>query len=171
MIFANIQLGKNVEIDVTTSINNVIIQDHTRIGKRCSIFGSIENPLEIGTNSYIGMNSILNGYSAKLKIGNNVSIAQNVNIMCDSGPNASLEMQKIFPIIKGSITIGDHCWIGANVIIMPNVQLGDFCVVAANSFVNKKFPSFCIIGGTPAKIIRKLTTYEIEKIKENDQIS
>ncbi|MCX6266787.1 MAG: DapH/DapD/GlmU-related protein [Bacteroidetes bacterium] len=81
--------------------------------------------------------------------------------MADSGPNASPAMQKIFPLIIGSVNVGNHCWLGASVIIMPNVSLGDYCIVAANSFVNKSFPSFSIIGGNPAKLIRIFTKEEI----------
>jgi acetyltransferase-like isoleucine patch superfamily enzyme len=103
------------------------------------------------------MFSIVNGFAAKVIIGHNVSIAQNVNIMADSGPNASPLMQQYYPLITGSVTIGDHSWIGANAIIMPGVELGDFCVVAANSFVNKSFPSGSVIGGNPAKLLRTLT--------------
>lgn len=165
MKFSNINLGKNVEIDVSSSVNNVIIGDNVRIAKRCSVFGSPENLLEIGTDSYIGMNSILNGYAAKLTIGCNVSIAQNVNIMVDSGPNASELLQKVFPIIKKPVMIGNHSWIGAGSIIMPGVSLGDFCIVAANSFVNESFGPFTIIGGNPAKIIRSFTGEEKKKIE------
>ncbi len=164
MIYANITLGSNVEIDPTTSINNVIIKDNARISKRCSIYGGPDNQLELGANAYVGMNSIINGFAAKIKIGENVSISQNVNIMVDSGPNASPEMLRIFPIEKGPITIGNSCWIGASSIIMPNVTLGEFCVVAANSFVNKSFPPFSIIGGSPARLIRNFTPDEIEKM-------
>jgi acetyltransferase-like isoleucine patch superfamily enzyme len=171
MKFSNIILGQNIEIDPSSSINNVRIGDNVKIAKRCSIFGSPTNLLEIGNDSYIGMNSILNGFIGTLKIGSNVSIAQNVNIMCDSGPNASEVMQIIFPIIRGSVFIGDHCWIGANVIVMPNIEIGEFSVIAANSFVNKSFEPFSVIGGTPAKLIRKLTKVEIEKLLNNDQIS
>jgi acetyltransferase-like isoleucine patch superfamily enzyme len=102
----------------------------------------------------------LNGFAEKLIIGGNVSIAQIVNIMVDSGPNASAAMQKVFPIKKGPVSIGNNCWIGANAIIMPDVQLGEFCVVAANSFVNKSFPAFSIIGGSPARLIRRFTEEE-----------
>ena len=160
MKFANIYLGANVEIDSTSSVNNVRIGDNVRIAKRCSVYGSPENLLEIGSGSYIGMNSILNGYSAKLRIGSNVSIAQNVNVLVDSGPNASPTLQLVFPIEKKSVTIGDHVWIGSGSIIMPGVTLGDFCVVAANSYVNESFESFTIIGGSPAKIIRTFTSEE-----------
>ena len=165
MKFSNIQLGENVEIDPSTSFNNVVISHDVRIAKRCSIFGGPENVLEIGSYSYVGMNTIINGFVAKVKIGSHVSIAQNVNIMADSGPNASQEMQRIFPLEKGEIQIGDHCWIGASAVIMPNVHLGEFCVVAANSYVNSSFPKYSIIGGSPARLIRTLTEEEIKNIK------
>jgi acetyltransferase-like isoleucine patch superfamily enzyme len=165
MKYANIKLGKDVEIDITSTVNNVIIGDYVKIAKRCSIYGGPENLLEIGSNSYVGMNSILNGFNAKLKIGNNVSIAQNVSIMADSGPNASPALQSVFPIERKAVTIGDHVWIGTGSIIMPGVVLGDFCIVAANSYVNKSFDSFTIIGGSPAKIIRTFTDEEKQKFK------
>ena len=160
MKVANINLGDSVEIDPSSSINNVIFGDNVKIAKRCSVYGSPENLLEIGENSYVGMNSIVNGFSAKLKIGKNVSIAQNVNIMVDSGPNASPAMQRVFPIEKGPVAIGNNCWIGASAIIMPNVNLGEFCIVAANSYVNTSFPAFSIIGGIPARRIRTFTEEE-----------
>lgn len=164
MKIANINLGKDVEIHETTSINNVIVGDNVKIAKRCSVFGSINTPIIIGANSYIGMNSILNGYSCKLKIGSNVSIAQNVNIMVDSGPNASKNLQCVFPIIKGSVVIGEHSWIGASSIIMPNVKLGKYCVVAANSYVTNSFENFSIIGGCPARLIRRFSEKEIKQM-------
>ena len=153
---SNITLGKDVVIDFSSTFNNVTIGDNVKIAKNCNIFGSNEHILKIGKESYIGMCSLLNGYASKLIIGKNVSIEQNVNIMTDSGPNASKEMQEYFPLINGPITIGDHSWIGANSIIMPNVDLGEFCVVAANSFVNKSFPPYSVIGGNPAKLIKNI---------------
>jgi acetyltransferase-like isoleucine patch superfamily enzyme len=163
MVISNVILGMNVDIDPSTSINNVKIGDNTRIAKRCSIFGGVNNILEIGNDCYIGMNSLVNGFSAKIAIGSFVSIAQGVNIMSDSGPNASVLLQRIFPIEIGEVEIGHNCWIGAGTILMPNIVLGEFCVVAANSYVNKSFPSYSIIGGTPAKIIRYFS--EDEKMK------
>ncbi|RYE13474.1 MAG: acyltransferase, partial [Rickettsiales bacterium] len=41
-------------------------------------------------------------------------------------------------------------------IIMPNVKIGKFCVVAANSFVNKSFDDYSLIAGSPAKFIKKI---------------
>jgi len=156
MITSNIQLGEGVSIDPSSSVNNVTVGNHVKIAKNCSIFGSAQFPLEIGDSTYIGMFSIINGFKAKVSIGKNVSIAQNVNIMADSGPNASPLMQQYYPMITGNVKIGDHSWLGANVIIMPGVELGEFCVVAANTFVDKSFPSYSVIGGNPAKLIKRI---------------
>lgn len=164
MIFANIQLGNNVEIDPSSSINNIQIGDNVKIAKRVSAFGSKTHPLTIGEGTYIGMNCVLNGYAAPLSIGSHVSFAQNVNVMVDSGPNASEVMQRIFPLEHGPVSIGDHTWIGASAIIMPNVNIGKYCVIAAGSFVKNSFPDYSIIGGCPARLIRQLTDDEINKI-------
>jgi acetyltransferase-like isoleucine patch superfamily enzyme len=168
MKFSNIELGENVDIDPSSSINNVSLKNNVRIAKRCSIFGGSDNVLEIRENSYVGMNSVLNGFAAKVTIGANVSIAQSVTILCDSGPNASPQLQRLFPLENGPVTIGNHCWIGAFSMIMPDVTLGEFCIVAAKSFVNQSFPAYSIIGGTPAKLIRKFTEEEIEQLLKND---
>lgn len=53
------------------------------------------------------------------------------------------------------IRIGKKCWIGANAVILPGVQIGDNVIVAAGAVVSKSFPSNVVIGGVPAKIINK----------------
>jgi acetyltransferase-like isoleucine patch superfamily enzyme len=161
---SDIIYGQNVQVDPSSSLNFAILGDNVKIARNCSVFGSEGNILEIGRGTYIGMNSMVNGYSADVKIGEFVSIAQNVYIMADSGPNASEKLQRVFPIEKGHIVIGDHSWIGNGTIIMPNVAVGKFCIIAANSFVKQSFPDFCIIGGNPAKLIRFFTEEEILKI-------
>lgn len=168
MITSNINLGENVYVETTASINNVLIGTNSRIAGNVKIFGSPQNILEVGIGCYFGPNSTIEGFNAKVSIGNYVSFAQNVNLMSGSGPNASLTLQKIFPMRKGKVVIGNNSWIGASAIIMPNVILGNYCIVAANSYVNKSFPDYSIIGGTPAKLIRMLTENEIEKINKND---
>ncbi len=60
------------------------------------------------------------------------------------------------------ITLGDHCWIGMNAVILPGVELGERTVVGAGSVVTKSFPEgHCVIAGNPARILRRL-----EKPKE-----
>lgn len=54
----------------------------------------------------------------------------------------------------GPIVIGKKCWLGANVVILPGVSLGDNVIVAAGSVVTKSFGSYLVIGGVPAKILK-----------------
>ncbi len=50
--------------------------------------------------------------------------------------------------------IGANCFIGAHSVILPGVTIGDQCIVAAGSIVNRDVPPNSIVGGNPAKIIR-----------------
>lgn len=54
------------------------------------------------------------------------------------------------------IIIGDHCWIGMNAVILPGVVLGPYTSVGANATVTHSFPEgFCVLAGSPAKVIRR----------------
>jgi acetyltransferase-like isoleucine patch superfamily enzyme len=166
MLTGNIKIGQNVFIDPSSKVNNASIKDNVKIAANVNIFGSPKSQLEIGQNSYIGPYCMLEGYNGRVSIGSYVSFAQRITLLSGSAPNSSERMQRIFPIQKGPVTIGDHTWIGAHCVIMPNVELGKYCVVAANSFVNKSFPDYSIIGGSPAKLIRLLTQQEIIRLND-----
>ncbi|MGF6348662.1 DapH/DapD/GlmU-related protein [Variovorax sp. W2I14] len=56
------------------------------------------------------------------------------------------------------IVIGEHCWIGMNVVVLPGVVLGPKTIVAAGAVVTKSFPEGnSVIGGVPAKLLKRLT--------------
>jgi acetyltransferase-like isoleucine patch superfamily enzyme len=57
---------------------------------------------------------------------------------------------------KGPTTIGDNCWLGANVVVTSGVSIGERCVVGANSVVTKDVEPFSIVAGAPARVLRKL---------------
>ncbi|QHZ48684.1 MULTISPECIES: Vat family streptogramin A O-acetyltransferase [Bacillus] len=56
---------------------------------------------------------------------------------------------------KGDTVIGHDVWIGMDAVIMPGVTIGDGAIVAAQSVVTKDVPPYTIIGGNPAKQIKK----------------
>jgi len=168
MIIANIQLGEQVFVDKEAHVNNVSIGNHTKVAGGARVFGAPAHPLQLGAHSYVGPNTLIEGYNAQVVIGAHVSFAQNIVLISGSGPNASEAMQRVFPLVKAEVHIGDHCWIGANASIMPGVRLGNYCVVAAHSFVNASFPNFSIIGGVPARLIRTFTEQEIKALLAHD---
>ena len=58
------------------------------------------------------------------------------------------------------IKFGENVWIGADVIILPSVELGDHTIVAAGAVVNKSFKQGnCILAGVPAKVVKELPDY------------
>ncbi|WP_167615893.1 CatB-related O-acetyltransferase [Maribellus sediminis] len=90
---------------------------------------------------------------------------------------------KSFPY-KGDTIIGNDVWIGHNAVIMPGVKIGDGAIVATNSTVTKDVEPYSIVGGNPARTIRKRFSdeqieillnlkwwnWELEKITRSVQI-
>ena len=107
----------------------------------------------------------------KLKIGKFCQIGKGVKFyMNDCNHNYDCISTFPFPLIKGfygdkyekhkaclkgDITIGNDVWIGENTTIMCGVKIGNGAIIATNSHVVKDVPAYCIVGGNPAKIIRK----------------
>lgn len=62
---------------------------------------------------------------------------------------------------KGNIVIGNDVWIGYEAVIMAGVHIGDGAIIAARAVVTKEVPPYTIVGGTPAKEIRKRFDAEV----------
>lgn len=57
---------------------------------------------------------------------------------------------------KGPVIIGNNVWIGDKAVILPDVKIGEGSIIGAGAVVTKDVPPYCVIGGNPAKIIRKI---------------
>lgn len=88
----------------------------------------------------------------KIYIGDNTIFAPGIKIISANHDKKDFSKhdKKTDPI-----RIGSDCWIGANAVILPGVQLGNNVIVAAGAVVTKSFPSNVVIAGVPAKIISK----------------
>lgn len=96
----------------------------------------------------------------RIVIGDNCLTGKHVTITDNSHGETdikSLEMpplKRVF-VSKGPVIIGNNVWIGDKVTILPNVTIGDGCVIAANSVVTKDIPPYSVAAGIPAKIIKQ----------------
>ena len=124
----------------------------------------VEN-IVVGIDAYPGiMNGCYITGKGGLEIGDYTQIAPNVIIV-----TANHDIYDTRKHITGKTVIGKYCWIGGGAKIMPGVILGDWTIVAAGAVVTKSFPDgHCVVGGTPAKVIKKLNRdecipYEVKK--------
>lgn len=62
--------------------------------------------------------------------------------------------------LPAPIRIGNHVWIGANATVLPGVTIGDGAVVAAGAVVTKDVPELAVVGGVPARTLKKINCKE-----------
>jgi maltose O-acetyltransferase len=113
----------------------------------------------IGKQVYIGEDIIiiddLGDSKFNLSIGDRASISPRVTFVLHTQPNDS----RIVPYVnshKGSINVGADAWIGTGAVILPDVIIGEGAVVGANSVVTKSVPPYTVVGGVPARTIKKV---------------
>ena len=127
-----------------------------------------------GTNITPGL-VINDGYSGLCTIGDRVSIATNVTLVCDSNPNNSRLAEH--PYIKqhllktAPVIIEDDVWLGTNAIVLPGVRIGQASIVAAGAVVVRDVAPNTIVAGVPARVVRTLSDSEggHAAIKEDPQ--
>lgn len=129
-------LGRRSVVESFCCINNavgdVIIGDNTRIGLHTTVIGPVE-------------------------IGSNVNLAQGI-VVTALNHNFTDCTKRIDEqgVSTAKVTIGNDVWIGANATVLPGVTIGNHCVVAAGAVVTKDVPPYSLVGGVPAKILKKL---------------
>ena len=153
------QIGDNVEINSLSKSgvqigNNVSILRNTII--ECTgVIRELGEGLIIGDNVGISQNCFIQ-VRGKVEIGSNVIFGPYSSIFSEnhifSNPDLPVNVQGESRI---GVIIGDGVWIGAKSIILDGVSIGKNAIVAAGSVVNKNVPAFSIVGGVPARIIKK----------------
>jgi acetyltransferase-like isoleucine patch superfamily enzyme len=148
-------IRKNTRMDVLP-FNDFSVGCNSTIEDYTVVNNGMGNVI-IGDGVRIGLSNVLIG---PLKIGNNIILAQHVVV---SGLNHGYEDVNIpirlQPCNTAEVIIEDDSWIGANVVITAGVTVGKHAIVAAGSVVTKDVPSYSIVAGNPAKIIKQYNQF------------
>lgn len=124
--------GKNVNIQPKATISNkVSIGDYSGIGKRCLIQGGTT----IGNHVMMGPDVLI--YTQNHKFSD---VYRNMD-------------EQGFDDLK-EVHIGDNVWIGARVIILPGVNVGEGSVIGAGAVVSKDVPPFSVFVGNPGRVVK-----------------
>lgn len=128
-----------------------------RIGKGTKVVGPIHitGKLCVGENCWLGKNFLVNG-NGSVTIGNNCDIAPEVTFQ--TGTHEIGNSQRRAGKGKNQdIIVGNGCWIGVRTTILSGVIIGDGALVAACACVKDSVNKNTLVGGVPAKEIRKLS--------------
>ncbi len=139
--FENIDLGSNISFGI---FNKIFAESQTEDAK-----------IKIGSNVSLNCNVMINAdVKGDIIIEDNVIIGPNVVIRASGHKYSNV----VIPIReqghhKGKIVIKNGAWIGANVVILPNVTVNSGAIVGAGAVITKDVGEFEIAGGVPAKKI------------------
>jgi len=161
-------LDNKLRFSKATIGNSCSFTADVTVGEYSHIFGgAVINNSHIGSYTYLSQNILLQNTT----IGNYCSISHDVILGLGAHPldmySTSPLFYKLvnplrFPLVEINSTfteykpiiIGNDVWIGARVIVMDGVHVGDGAVLAAGAVVTKDVPPYAIVGGVPAKLIR-----------------
>ena len=171
--YRKLHIGRGVKIYPSTSLVFLYCNNSgcIKIGNN-SVIGTFNrsyrmgwwNPVRlsiVGPNAIIeiGENTFLNGVNIcarkYIKIGSLCHFASGVQIV-DYNGHEIYRYDRIDRDDASQVAIGNNVWIGLNAIILKGTEIGDNSVVAAGSVVKGIFPSFSLIAGNPAKLVKIL---------------
>lgn len=161
-----IRMGPSVYVDrlsrVHASAAQIDIGRGTRVmrGAFLTSYASNARPGEgvvTGANCWIGDHAVLSGGQGGVFLGDNVLIAAHSVVVCGNHDFEKLDADTLDQAYTGRpIRIGHNVWIGAHVTILGGVTVGDHAVIAAGAVVNTDVEPYTVVGGVPARVLRRL---------------
>ncbi|MCX9011226.1 MAG: acyltransferase [Candidatus Methanoperedens sp.] len=130
-----------------------------KVGKNVFIFPPFRftgpEGITIGNEVVFANNCVIGGEGG-LEIGNFVMVGNNATILSSNHGYTDLNIPMLRQSLKiAPVKIMDDVWIGANAVIQPGVTIGQGAIVAANAVVVEDIEPYSIVGGVPAKLIKK----------------
>ncbi|MGQ0603330.1 MAG: acyltransferase [Anaerolineales bacterium] len=121
-----------------------------------SLDALVKRGLTVGRDCHIGQGVSLDpAHCWHIVIGDEVTIAPNVHILAhDASTKRHLGYTRI-----GKVHIGQRVFLGAGVIVLPNVTIGDNSIIGAGSVVTHDVPANVVAAGNPARVITTLEAY------------
>jgi len=157
----NMRIGNNVHINEYSwlaagkKLNSLIVDDNTYIHRNC-IIRCAYGHVYIGQRCTLNPFGYIRGSSKGVSIGDYVRIGPGVVIIAS---NHRFNQKDKLIIEQGidakGIVIENDVWIGANVTILDGITIGQGSVISAGSVVTKSIDPYSIVGGIPAKLIKK----------------
>jgi acetyltransferase-like isoleucine patch superfamily enzyme len=135
-------------------------QAEVKLGRWCWIghgtkIRAHEGCVEVGAKTVMGQECTISSFQS-VKIGRECVIADRVMLIdFDHGVVEVERPIRLQGIYKRDVTVGNNCWIGYGACILRGVTIGDNCIVGTNAVVTKDVPPNSVVGGVPAKLIRK----------------
>lgn len=137
------------DIDKTSNFKGGVIFDNTNFN-----YGN----LKVEGNCYIGKKVFIDMVEPVI-IRRDAVVSAGVTILTHQDVGERM-LSQYFERKTGSVILGEGCWIGANATILNGVKIGKCAAVAAGAVVTRDVEDYTIVGGVPAKVIRKLKQSE-----------
>ncbi len=102
-------------------------------------------------------------------VGDNTMFGPNV-VVATAGHPILPSLRKQAYQYNMSVRIGNNCWLGAGVLVMPGVTIGDDSVIGAGSVVTKDVPSGVVAVGNPCRVLREISEHDREYYFKNRRI-
>ena len=154
------RVGTKVRVWGRPSIANrgkMCIGDRVRLDSRIATLELVTDAgatLEIETGTYINYGCSI-GATRFVKIGPFCTIGTHVIIMDNNYHRLEPQRRQERPD-SAPVTLGENVWLGARVIVLPGVTIGDCSVVGAGSVVTRDIPPHSLAVGLPAKVVRSI---------------
>ncbi|MGQ0704266.1 MAG: acyltransferase [Gemmatimonadales bacterium] len=125
------------------------------IGHQTILQGYPKNMLTVGSDTWIGPHCFFHS-GGGLHIGSRVGIGPGVKIITSTHREEGAGVPVLFSDLEfAEVTVEDDCDIGVGAIVLPGVRIGQGAVVGAGAVVTKEVPSFSVVAGVPARLLRR----------------